>query len=43
MLADELVQPRFDNRAVAVPINVNTLRRSRRVPVEEYVEPDGAS
>src|SRR6188472_155005 len=29
MLADELVQPRFDNRAVAVPINVNTLRRSR--------------
>ena len=42
-LADELVEPLFDNCAVAIPINVNPPRRSRRVPVEEYLEPCGGS
>ena len=38
MLADELVQPRFEDGAVAIAVKVSAIGSARRVPVEEYLE-----
>jgi hypothetical protein len=43
VLTDELVEPLFDNHAVAIRIHVTPLRRSRRVAIEQYVEAYGGS
>ena len=38
-LADELVQPRVGDGAVALVVGVGAVRGSRRLPVEEHAEP----
>ena len=43
LLTDELIEPLFDNRAVAIRIHVTPLRRSRRVAIEQHVESYGGS
>jgi hypothetical protein len=43
VLTDELVEPLFDNFAVAIRIYVTPLRRSRRVAIELDVEAYGRS
>src|SRR5215211_34902 len=40
-LADELVQPRFGGRAVALVVHVGAVGGARRLPVDEHVEPHG--
>ena len=40
-LADELVQPRFGDRAVALVVDIGSVRGSRRLPVDAYAEPHG--
>jgi hypothetical protein len=40
-LADELVQPLFDDRAVALFVNVGAVSRARRLPLEEHAEAHG--
>jgi hypothetical protein len=40
-LADELVEPRFGDRAVALVVDVDAVRGARRLPVEPHAEPHG--
>src|ERR1700733_5229925 len=42
-LADELIEPRLDDRAVAGLVGVGPVRRAGRLPVDERPEPDGRS
>ena len=38
-LADQLIQPLFDNGAVAALVHVETASRTRRLPVDRHAEP----
>jgi hypothetical protein len=40
-LPDELVQPLFGNRSGALVVNIGSVRRTRRLPVDEYAESYG--
>src|SRR5258706_8834809 len=40
-MADELVQPLFGHRSVALAVNIDPVRRIRRLPVEEHAESYG--
>jgi sulfur carrier protein ThiS len=40
-LADQLIQPLFNEHAIALAVDVRALRRARHEPVEEYVESCG--
>ena len=42
-LADQLIQPLFDNGAVAALVHVETVSRTRRLPVDRHAEPYGGS
>jgi hypothetical protein len=41
LLADELVQPRFDASALALAVNVDAIGLVQRLPVQTYLEPYG--
>jgi hypothetical protein len=40
-LADELVEPRFGDRAVALVVDVGPVRGARRLPLDAHAEPHG--
>ena len=40
-LADQLIQPLFNEHAIALAVDVSPLRRAQHEPVEEYVESCG--
>ena len=41
-LADELVEPRLGDRAVAVAVHIASMRGAGRLPIEEHTEPQGS-
>src|SRR5580698_6036812 len=42
-LPNELVQPRFDNRAVAWAVNISTVSGTRRLSIDRYAKSHGGS
>ena len=42
-LADQLIEPLFANRAVALGVNVNSVRRARRLSIDEHAKAHGSS
>ena len=42
-LSDQLIQPLFANRAVALVVNVNSVSSARRLSIEEHAKSHGES
>src|SRR5215212_7995072 len=42
-LSDQLIQPLFGNRAVALVVNVNSVSSARRLSVDEHAKPHRGS
>src|SRR5260370_19486597 len=42
-LADQLIQPRFGHRAVALLVNVTAMSRARCLPIDEHAKAHGGS
>src|SRR5262245_1935793 len=42
-LSDQLVQPLFGNRAVALVVNVNSVSSARRLSIDEHAKAHGSS
>src|SRR5260370_2244435 len=42
-LADQLIQPRFGHRAVALLVNVTAMSRARCLPIDEHPKAHGGS
>ena len=39
-LSDQLIQPLFGNRAVALVVDVDAMGRARYLPVDQHAKPD---
>src|SRR5207249_1935989 len=42
-LSDQLIQPLFRNRAVALVVNVKSVSRARRLPIDQHAKSHGRS